>query len=144
MLDLAAVMKASLALSEEIVLEKLLSKLMSVMLENAGAQKGCLILEKAGKLVIEAAGAIDCEAVAALRSIPVERSREIPAAIVNYTDRTQECLVLNDAAKESIFAADPYIATVKPKSVLCSCKKSHPAGAVPRRTPAGATPTGPE
>ncbi|WP_017717547.1 trifunctional serine/threonine-protein kinase/ATP-binding protein/sensor histidine kinase [Kamptonema formosum] len=119
-LDLAAAIKASLALSEEIVLEKLLSKLMRVILENAGAQKGCLVLEKAGKLAIEAAGAIDCEGVAVLQSIPIESSREIPAAIVNYTNRTQEYLVLNDAAKESIFAADPYIAAVQPKSVLCS------------------------
>jgi len=118
-LDFATVMKASLALSEEIVLEKLLSKLMKVILENAGAQKGFIIMEKSGRLVIEAAGAIDSEEVMVLHSIPVENNRNIPVAIINYVKRTQKNLVLNEAARESIFAADSYIATSQPKSILC-------------------------
>lgn len=119
-LDLATVMKASLALSEEIVFDKLLSKLMKVILENAGAQKGVLIMERSGRLVIEAAGAIDSEEVMVLHSIPVENNSNIPVAIINYVERTQKNLVLNDAAGESIFATDPYIATNQPKSILCS------------------------
>lgn len=119
-LDLATVMKASLALSEEIVLDKLLSKLMKVIIEHAGAQKGFLIMEKSGQLVIEAAGAIDSEEVMVLHSIPVEDDRNIPAAIINFVKRTQKNLVLNDAARASIFATDPYIAVSKPKSILCS------------------------
>jgi predicted ATPase/signal transduction histidine kinase len=119
-LDLATVMKASLALSEEIVFDKLLSKLMKVIIEHAGAQKGFLIVEKSGRLLIEAARAIESEEVMVLHSIPVENNHNIPAAIINYVERTQETLVLNDAAKESIFATDSYIVTNKPKSVLCS------------------------
>lgn len=119
-LDLATVMKASLALSEEIVLDKLLSKLMKVIIEHAGAQKGFLIMEKSGQLSIEAARAIDSEEVMVLHSIPVENNHNIPAVIINYVERTQETLVLNDAAKESIFAIDSYIGTNQPKSILCS------------------------
>jgi predicted ATPase/signal transduction histidine kinase/tRNA A-37 threonylcarbamoyl transferase component Bud32 len=119
-LDLATVMKASLALSEEIVLDKLLSKLMKVIIEHAGAQKGFLIVEKSGRLFVEAARAIDSEEVMVLHSIPVENNLTIPAAIINYVERTQETLVLNDAAKETIFATDSYIVTNQPKSVLCS------------------------
>lgn len=123
LLDLATVMKASLALSEEIVLDKLLSSLMKVILENAGAEKGFLIVKKAGKLVIEAAGAINCQEIAVLQSIPVEtepgETPILPVAVVNYVDRTQATLMLNNVAKETIFASDPYIATVKPKSILC-------------------------
>lgn len=119
-LDLATVMKASLALAEEIVLDKLLSKFMKVILENAGAQKGFLIMEKSGKLVIEAAGAIDVEQVMVLQSIPVKDNPNIPAAIINYVERTQQNLVVNETARESIFATDPYIAANQPKSILCS------------------------
>ncbi len=72
LLDLATAMKASTALSEEIVLDKLLSKLLQVILENAGAQKGCLILEKNGQLFVEASGAIDSEEVTVLQSLPVD------------------------------------------------------------------------
>ena len=119
-LDLATVMKASLALAEEIVLDKLLSKFMKVILENAGAQKGFLIMEKSGKLVIEAAGAVDVEQAMVLQSIPVKNNPHIPAAIINYVERTQQNLVINEAARESIFATDPYIAVNQPKSILCS------------------------
>lgn len=52
--DLAAVMKASLTISSEIELDKLLSSLMKILIENAGAQTGFLILENSGKWVIEA------------------------------------------------------------------------------------------
>jgi hypothetical protein len=43
-------MKASQALSGEIVLEKLLTRLIQIVIENAGAETGFLILEKAGQL----------------------------------------------------------------------------------------------
>ncbi|HEY9300886.1 MAG TPA: PAS sensor protein, partial [Phormidium sp.] len=55
-LDIATVMKASQAISGEILLDKLLSNLMNILIENAGAQKGYLILENQGKLLIEAEG----------------------------------------------------------------------------------------
>jgi hypothetical protein len=47
-IDLATVMKASQAISSEIELEKLLRSLMQILIENAGAQTGYLLLENAG------------------------------------------------------------------------------------------------
>ncbi len=58
-LDLATISKASQAISSEIVLEKLLKTLMEILLENAGAQLGYLILEHQGQFFIEAAGQVD-------------------------------------------------------------------------------------
>ena len=49
-LDLTSVLKASQAISGEIVLNKLLANLMRVVIENAGAEKGYLILDKQGQL----------------------------------------------------------------------------------------------
>ena len=46
-------MKASQAISGEIMLDKLLTKLMKILIENAGAQTGFLILNKAGELVVD-------------------------------------------------------------------------------------------
>jgi len=43
--DLAAVLKASQAISSEIELDRLLGSLMQILIENAGAQTGFLILE---------------------------------------------------------------------------------------------------
>jgi predicted ATPase/signal transduction histidine kinase/CheY-like chemotaxis protein len=125
-LDLATVMKASQALAGEIVLDKLLSKLMKIAIENAGAQKGYLILENEGNWAIAASGAIDSDEVTTLQSLPinaVEPTTQMPllsGAIVNYVARTKENVVLNDAVNEGQFTSDPYIVTTKPKSILCT------------------------
>jgi len=120
-LDLVTVMKASQAISGEIVLDKLLTKLMKILIENAGAQKGFLILEAKGQLLIEAEGAVDRDDVRVLQSIPVEDGSSIPlpTAIINYVARTQESVVLNDATREGNFINTPYIKENKPKSILC-------------------------
>jgi predicted ATPase/class 3 adenylate cyclase/GAF domain-containing protein len=112
-LDLATVMKASQAISEEIVLDKLLEKLMKILMENAGAQKGFLILANQGKLLIEAEGSMVTDPVQesslpelviqVLQSIAVEESGtenpNLPRAIVHYVARTKENVVLHDATQ---------------------------------------------
>ncbi|MEG4585593.1 AAA family ATPase [Microcoleus sp. MOSTC5] len=118
-LDIAAVMKASQAISGEIMLDKLLSSLMKILMENAGAQKGYLILLSQGQLFIEAEGTIDDELVTVLQSIPVETCQELSTAIVNYVSRTQESVVLDDAARSGQFTNDRHIRKHQPKSILC-------------------------
>ncbi|KAB8316429.1 AAA family ATPase [Tolypothrix campylonemoides VB511288] len=118
-LDLATVMKASQALAGEIVLEKLLAKLMQIVLENAGAETGFLILEKSGQLFIEASGTVEKHEISVQRSIPVE-SQQLPISVINYVHRTQENVVLNDATDEEFLTTDSYITNKKPKSILCT------------------------
>jgi predicted ATPase/signal transduction histidine kinase/tRNA A-37 threonylcarbamoyl transferase component Bud32 len=125
-LDLMTVVKASQTLAGEIVLDKLLEKLMKIAIENAGAQKGFLILNQEGNWVIEAEGAVDEDDVTILQSISIDSvntDRRIPlicAAIINYVARTQENVVLKDAAREGQFTRDPYIVETQPKSILCA------------------------
>ncbi|NET56837.1 MAG: AAA family ATPase [Symploca sp. SIO2E6] len=116
-LDLATVMKTSQVLSGEIHLVPFVSTLLEVMMENAGAQKGALLLRKADNLVIVA----QCTAgqQCNFQSIPLESSSEVPLAAINYVSHTQQILVSNKATAETFLAADPYIITVQPKSLLC-------------------------
>ncbi|WP_017719061.1 trifunctional serine/threonine-protein kinase/ATP-binding protein/sensor histidine kinase [Kamptonema formosum] len=118
-LDLAAVMKASLAISGEIVQSRLLDKLMKIAIENAGAQKGFLILLRDGNLEIEASGEVDGNEIAVWQSPALEISQAVPVAVLNYAQRTQKSVVLNNAAREGLFVADPYVRQNQPKSVLC-------------------------
>ncbi|AFZ09943.1 adenylate/guanylate cyclase with GAF and PAS/PAC sensors [Oscillatoria nigro-viridis PCC 7112] len=118
-LDITTVMKATTAISGEILLDKLLSNLMKILIENAGAEIGYLILSSQGKLLIEAEGAINSEQMTILQSIPVEYCQELSSAIVNYVARTQESVVLDDATRSGQFTNDPYIQKNQPKSILC-------------------------
>ncbi|WP_226582641.1 AAA family ATPase [Microseira wollei] len=125
-LDLNSVLKASQALSGEIVLGNLLGKMMKIAMENAGAQTGYLILQQRGESgnenpqwTIEASGTIESEQFQVLQSIPMGDAI-LSTAIVNYVIRTQKSLVLDDAAKIDDFAEDPYIVKQQPKSILCT------------------------
>lgn len=124
-LDLTTAIKVSQAISGEMMLDKLLAKLMKILIENAGAQKGVLILERAGKLLIEAEGEVDRDNITVLQSLPLEsveasdNTLQVSLAIINYVVRTKESVVLNDAASEDKFKLDSYISQNKPKSILC-------------------------
>ncbi|MBW4546311.1 MAG: AAA family ATPase [Symplocastrum torsivum CPER-KK1] len=118
-LDLAAVIKASQALSGEIALKNLLTKLMRNVMENAGAEVGFLILEKTGQLIIEASSFWQGE-ITVQQSTPVETSQQLPLSIINYVRSTQENVVLNDASSEGVFTTDSYISNKKTKSILCT------------------------
>ncbi|TAF40164.1 MAG: response regulator [Oscillatoriales cyanobacterium] len=116
-LDFDTVMKASLAISGEIVLDSLLEKMMGILLENAGAETGCLIASKSGEFVVEAAGEVDGD-MRVLSGAGLDYA--YPRSLINFVDRTQEDVVLNDARSEAIFNNDPYILERQPKSLLCA------------------------
>ncbi|HEY9295531.1 MAG TPA: serine/threonine protein kinase, partial [Phormidium sp.] len=88
--DLAAVMKASQAISREIELKQLLRSLMQTVIENAGAQTGYLILENSGEWSIEAACELNADenacATQVLQSIPI--ADQLPESIIQYVIRT--------------------------------------------------------
>lgn len=118
-LDLATVLKSFQMLSSEIHLEKLLSTLLQVVLENAGADKCALLLHKDGRLVVEATIAIGQEPTV-LQSVPLEKSQELPSLLINSVKTTLEACVLIDATTDPLLMADPYILHQQPKSVLCT------------------------
>ncbi|RUT06487.1 serine/threonine protein kinase [Dulcicalothrix desertica PCC 7102] len=125
-LDIVTVTKAYQVLASEIKLDQLLAKLMKTVIENGGAQKGFLILEKDHKWVIEAEGTVDSDDVTLMRSLPIDSidsNRQIPVlpvALINYVVRTQEDVVLNNAKEEEQFIRDSYIVATQPKSILCT------------------------
>ncbi|MBD2454606.1 AAA family ATPase [Nostoc sp. FACHB-87] len=118
--DLATVMKAAQALSGEIVLDKLLAKLMQILLENAGAATGYLILNQADTLLIAASGSFAQPEINVRQSTPVESSENLPISVINYVYRTGEHVVLSNANCEGVFTTDDYIVKHQPKSILCS------------------------
>jgi predicted ATPase/serine phosphatase RsbU (regulator of sigma subunit)/tRNA A-37 threonylcarbamoyl transferase component Bud32 len=132
-LDLTTVMKASQAISSEIMLDNLVKTFMQVVMENVGAEQGCLILnqskqeisqDKSFKLFIEAYATLDKVDILDARPLesisPLDENGPcLSQAIVVYTARTQTLLVLNDASHEGRFTNDPYIMQTQPKSILC-------------------------
>ena len=118
-LDVASVVKASQALSSEIVLPKLIERLMTIALENAGADRGLLILPTEDDHLIwaEAKAAGDQIEVVLYQSLIT--SVICPEFIVRYVIRTRESVIFDDASKPNIFSEDNYLRGRPAKSILC-------------------------
>ncbi len=124
-LDLFSIIKASQALAGEIVLAKALEKVIEIIIENAGAQRGLLVLPKENDWFVEAEACSDSSATNVLQSIPLHQvdgyTNEplLSSEIVNYVIRTQKRLLLNDISNRGAFTGLHYVRKVQPKSVLC-------------------------
>lgn len=116
-LDIAAVVKASQALSSEIVLSRLTERLMTIAVQNAGADRGLLILPHEDDYLIEAEALADGERV--VLHYGATAGRAASEAIIRYVMRTRECVILDDAAKQNLFSEDPYFGFRQQRSILC-------------------------
>ncbi|MEN3385416.1 MAG: hypothetical protein V7608_5460, partial [Hyphomicrobiales bacterium] len=118
-LDVATVVKASQAVSSEIVLSKLIERLMTIALENAGADRGLLILPAEDDHLIQA------EAKAAGDQIEVVLCQKpitgvtCPESLIRYVIRTRESVILDDASKPNTFSEDDYLRGRAARSILC-------------------------
>jgi signal transduction histidine kinase len=117
-LDLAALLKANQAIAGEIVLERLLAKLLDILRENAGAESVVLALKSDGEFLVQGVKAPGGEA-RVLMAEPLRHSVACSKGIVNYVLRTSEHVALDDATERGKFRNDPYVRGRRPKSVLC-------------------------
>ena len=118
-LDVETVVKASQAVSGEIVLEKLIKTLMVIAIEHAGAERGLLILPRGDQLWVEAEAATGLKTVEVKLRQALVAPSEVPELILQYVIRTQEPVISNDASREKPFSADEYVTSRRVRSVLC-------------------------
>ena len=118
-LDVVTVLKASQALSSEIILPKLIEKLMRIAVEHAGAERGLFILLRDDKPQIEAEAAISQGTVEVAVRQTVIAPLDLPQSALQYVIRTREAVVLDDASVRNLYSEDEYVRQKHPRSVLC-------------------------
>ncbi|MGC1390925.1 MAG: AAA family ATPase [Bacteroidales bacterium] len=118
-LDLATVQKASQTISGEIHLDKLLEKLMNIVITNAGAQKGFFLLKDQEEFFVEGEVGSDKEEIIVLQHVPYTERKDIAQVIINYVLRVNKMIVLDDALEDSDFKTDEYVRSTRLRSVLC-------------------------
>ena len=92
---------------------------MTIVIENAGAQRGVFLVEQHDQLLMVARRHAAHQASTDDASLPLESSDDVSPAIINYVKRTRESLVIDNAVTEELFASDPYILQHQPKSIVC-------------------------
>ncbi len=118
-LDAASVVKASQALSSEIELPKLIDRLMTIAIENAGADRGLLILPSGTEYRIEAEARATGDQVKVTMRQEAISGTICPESLVRYVIRTRENVILDDASRPNLFSNDDYLREKQSKSILC-------------------------
>jgi diguanylate cyclase (GGDEF)-like protein len=136
-LDMVSVLKASHAVSQELVLERLVANLLQIAVQHAGADRGLLVLLRDGHWQVEAQAVsedqhIDVTHIDMLVKPGQLTPQWLPQSALQYVARMREPLLLDDALGESpraarlladavapSFARDPYVLAERPRSLLC-------------------------
>lgn len=122
--DLEAILRASRALSSEVALDALLRRILEVVLQTAGAERGVLILQEQGAWLVQAEGSVQSSTIEVLQRTPLapagdgSREESLPLSILQYVQRTRQVLVLRDAAQEGDFCTADYVVRRQARSIL--------------------------
>jgi GAF domain-containing protein/ABC-type transporter Mla MlaB component len=117
--DAALILRAAQAISSEVDLPRVIERLAALVLENAGAERGALILSREGQLFVEATFGMHESAAEVGQGQPLDDTEGIARSVVFYVVRTQDPVVLDNAGATTRFSDDPYVRSGKPKSILC-------------------------
>jgi class 3 adenylate cyclase len=118
-LDLSSLMKATATISGEIILNKLLPSMISIVVENAGAEVGYLILKQDEELELVVKRSVNSPQAEFMHRLPLAESAEVAQSVMQYTYRSQDILLLDHAYHDERFKNDQHIRNHKLKSILC-------------------------
>ncbi|HXA02245.1 MAG TPA: AAA family ATPase [Cytophagaceae bacterium] len=120
-LDVLSIIKASQTISGQFDFEQLAGNLMKIVIQQAGAEKAYLLLNKDDQLVL-VAEAKNIQDTISIKTHTVTQQPEadsLAKSIVQYVKSSKEKIILDDASLPNMFSSDNYILTAHPKSIAC-------------------------
>jgi PAS domain S-box-containing protein len=119
LMDVATVVKASQAVSSEIVLPRLIETLMKIALQNAGADRGLLILSRHNDFWIQAEGRASGDALEVILCQTLLSAADCSEALLRYVIRTEKSVIVDDASRPNPLCHEDYVRCRHPRSILC-------------------------
>jgi signal transduction histidine kinase/CheY-like chemotaxis protein len=111
------VLRSSEAISGEVELERVLERVLTVAIENAGAERAILLLDTDGELQVTAESSVEGMSLHEERGLSAS-GHLVPVNLIQYVQRTRKTVVLGDASRVGLFVEDPYIVSTRARSVL--------------------------
>jgi histidine kinase len=118
--DAPSVIKACQALSGELALDKLLVRLMDILVEHAGAERGALVWKRGDTPTVAAELGAPGGTRLSPHPAPLVESPLLSPAIATHVMRTRQTVLLADASSEGAFTGDVYVTLRRPRAVLCA------------------------
>ncbi|HRI66125.1 MAG TPA: AAA family ATPase [Polyangium sp.] len=117
--DMLAFVQGLQTISREILLEKVVEQVMRIVLQDAGAERGVLLLSRQDKLIVHALCTTTTTHVAVAPDEPLTERAEYANSIVRYVARTGELIVLDDAQHDARFGRDEHVVRGRVRSIAC-------------------------
>jgi PAS domain S-box-containing protein len=117
-LDVATIIKISQAISSEIILERLIDRLMRLAIEHAGARRAVLLLVRGGEATSAAEAKVAGQAIAVDISENSQAASALPQSLIRYVIRSRETVLVSDASRENEFSSDPYLSQHGARSIV--------------------------
>ena len=118
-IDIKSIMETSLALSSEIEIDQLISRMMKVVLESSGAQRAVLLIDSNSSWHLCSEITSTAEYVYHTPQQAVSPENKVPMSVLQFVARTGKTLHLSDAEQTAPHANDHYIQTHNAKSIIC-------------------------
>lgn len=118
-LDLTSILKASQALSSEIQLDQMVTALLKIVLENAGANRCALLLPEEDTWRVKATAQNEYQFDIVFSETSLAEASDLPLSLINLVKRSKETVIIADATADEALESDAYIAKYQPKSLLC-------------------------
>ncbi|MDB5827570.1 MAG: histidine kinase [Variovorax sp.] len=118
-LDLSTVARVSQLLSSGLASDRLIDALLTAATENAGAQRGLLILWSGESWRVEAEARMGEAGVSVAIRPTALTEQEMPESLLHFVVRTQQHVLIDDAALPNPFDKDAYWTRRPVRSVLC-------------------------
>ncbi len=118
-LDLMSIIKASQAVSQHVVLDKLAGELVDLAMQNAGATKAVLLLRQNDSFVEVMCGRVADKVRESGLEADITQDKNVSPMVMNYVIRSGESVVVDDGLADTRFNRCEYIGKYGPKSICC-------------------------
>ncbi len=117
--EAALVVRAAQAIAGEIALPSVIRRLLKIVIENAGAQQGALLLSRDERLFVDATFSVNPDLIEVGPHAPLDASDNVAQSVALFVARTREPVVLDDTGIDPRFVSDPRLVAGLARSVLC-------------------------
>lgn len=119
-LDWRAMLQTFRRISRETDRPSLIQTIMKSVMENAGARRCVLLINRGGTLFVEAEIRLEWKQALVTPPILLSQYGLLPAEMVKYTARNGKTRIIGDARREHMFSKDPYFRDRKKQSIVCA------------------------
>ena len=117
--EAALVVRAAQAIAGEIALPSVIRRLLKIVIENAGAQQGALLLARDERIFVDATFSVSPDAIEVGPRVPLDACPSVAHSVALFVARTREPVILDDTGSDPRFVGDARLVAGHARSVLC-------------------------